>query len=137
MCVERPKDWDRYLNFLLFAYRETLQESTGFTPFEVLYGRNVRGLLTILKELWTKDKYDPDVQNSYQYVIDLKDKLSTTCEVVQQQWKRVLNVISITIIQRNDLEIYSKEKSVNITLHRFQQIAHAMAGPILCCWKIQ
>ena len=107
MCVERPKDWDRYLNSLLFAYREPLQESTGFTPFEVLYGRNVRGLLTILKELWTKDKYDPDVQNSYQYVIDLKDKLSTTCEVVQQQWQRVLNVISITMIPRNDLEIYS------------------------------
>ena len=41
MCVERPKDWDRYLNSLLFAYRETPQDSTGFAPFEVLYGRYV------------------------------------------------------------------------------------------------
>ena len=88
MCVERPKDWDRYLISLLFAYRETPQESTGFAPFEVLYGRNVRGPLAILKELWTKEKNNPDIQNSYQYVIDLKDKLSTTCEVVKQELEK-------------------------------------------------
>ena len=30
MCAERPKDWDRYLPALLFAYREVPQESLGF-----------------------------------------------------------------------------------------------------------
>ena len=38
MCSERPKDWDRYINALLFAYRETPHESLGFSPFEMLYG---------------------------------------------------------------------------------------------------
>ena len=33
------KDWDEYLPYLLFAYREVPQESTGFSPFELLYGR--------------------------------------------------------------------------------------------------
>ena len=28
MCEEKPKDWDRYINPLLFAYREAVQEST-------------------------------------------------------------------------------------------------------------
>ena len=42
MCAERPKDWDRYLPALLFAYREVPQESLGFSPFELLYGRTVR-----------------------------------------------------------------------------------------------
>ena len=41
MCAERPKDWDRYLPALLFAVREVPQESLGFSPFELLYGRNV------------------------------------------------------------------------------------------------
>ena len=48
-CEERPKDWDRYLNALLFAYRETPQSSTGCSPFDLLYGRRVRGPLCILK----------------------------------------------------------------------------------------
>ena len=39
MCVERPKDCDRYVAPLLFAYREVPQESLGFSPFELLYGR--------------------------------------------------------------------------------------------------
>ena len=84
LCAERPKDWDRYINSLLFAYREAPQESTGFSPFEILYGRKVRGPLTILRELWTSDKDNPEVRSTYQYVIDLKEKLSTTCEMVQQ-----------------------------------------------------
>ncbi len=52
MCAEKPKDWDRYIAPLLFAYREAPQESTGFSPFELLYGRTIRGPLQILKELW-------------------------------------------------------------------------------------
>ena len=43
MCLERPREWDRYLPAVLFAYREAPQESLGFSPFELLYGRNVRG----------------------------------------------------------------------------------------------
>jgi len=59
MCAERPKDWDRYLPTLLFAYREVPQESLGFSPFELLYGRTVRGPMSILKELWTKQGTEP------------------------------------------------------------------------------
>lgn len=42
---EEGKDWDRLLPYVLFAYREVPQESTGFSPFELLYGREVRGPL--------------------------------------------------------------------------------------------
>ena len=50
------KDWDEYLPYLLFAYCEVPQETTGFSPFELLYGRCVRGPLDVLKENWTGDK---------------------------------------------------------------------------------
>ena len=46
------KDWDKLLPYLLFAYREVPQASTGFSPFELLYGRLVRGPLDILNESW-------------------------------------------------------------------------------------
>ena len=38
MCPERPKDWDKYVDPSLFAYREALKESLGFSSFELLYG---------------------------------------------------------------------------------------------------
>eukprot|EP00057_Strongylocentrotus_purpuratus_P000907 XP_001186509.2 PREDICTED: uncharacterized protein LOC754648 [Strongylocentrotus purpuratus] len=84
MCEERPKDWGRYLNPLLFAYRESVQESTGFSPFELLFGRAVRGPLAILREMWTGEVDEPDTKTTYQYVLDLKDRLQLTCEVAQQ-----------------------------------------------------
>lgn len=46
------KDWDKYLKYLLFAYRSTPHSVTGFTPFELIYGRDVRGPLEMLKSTW-------------------------------------------------------------------------------------
>ena len=50
------KDWDKLLPYLLFAYREVPHESTGFSPFELLYGRSVRGPLDVIKETWVASK---------------------------------------------------------------------------------
>ena len=85
MCMERPMDWDRYVAPLLFAYREVPQESLGFSLFELLYGRSVRGPMTILKELWTKTDIEPEVKSTYQYVLDLKQRLEETCELAHQE----------------------------------------------------
>ena len=46
------KNWDELLPYLLFAYREVPQVSTGFSPFKLVYGRPVRGPLDILRETW-------------------------------------------------------------------------------------
>ncbi len=47
---EDAKNWDRWLEPLLFAVREVPQASTGFSPFELLYGRQHRGVLDALRE---------------------------------------------------------------------------------------
>ena len=88
MCNERPKDWDRYLNALLFAYREVPQESLKFSPFELVYGRSIRGPMSILKELWTKESIDTEVKTTYQYVIDLKERLESTCELARNNLEK-------------------------------------------------
>ena len=88
LCTERPKDWDRYIPAVLFSYREVPQSSTGFSPFELLYGRDVRGPMSILKQLWTKDKDTEDaadVMSTYQYVFDLRDKIADTCRLVREE----------------------------------------------------
>ena len=50
LCHEQPRQqWHRVINSLLFAYRKARQEVSGFSPFELLYGRTVRGPVRILK----------------------------------------------------------------------------------------
>ena len=64
LCSEQRRQWHRYISPLLFAYREVPQEFTGFSPFELLYGRAVTGPMFILKELWTNELEEPEVKNS-------------------------------------------------------------------------
>ncbi|XP_070385441.1 uncharacterized protein [Dermacentor albipictus] len=78
MCQERPRDWDRYLAPLLFAYREVPQESLQFSPFELLYGRSVRGPLAVLRELWTNDAIPDELRTTYEYVLTLRERLENT-----------------------------------------------------------
>ncbi|XP_061837516.1 uncharacterized protein [Nerophis lumbriciformis] len=49
---EDGKDWDHLIPYVLFAIREVPQASTGFSPFELVYGRRPRGVLDIAKETW-------------------------------------------------------------------------------------
>ena len=37
LCSKQPRQWHRFINPLMFAYREAPQEATGFFPFELLY----------------------------------------------------------------------------------------------------
>ncbi|KAL2095474.1 hypothetical protein ACEWY4_010193 [Coilia grayii] len=46
------KNWDQLLPYVLFSIREDPQGSTGFSPFELLYGRRPRGMLDLAKEAW-------------------------------------------------------------------------------------
>ena len=89
MCAERPKDWDRYLHALLFAVREVPQESLGFSLFELLYGRNLRGLMAILRELWTDKVEEEEVRSTYDYMINLRKCLKHTFELAMKNLQKV------------------------------------------------
>ena len=73
-CQDQPKLWHRMINPVLLAYREVPQESTGFSPFQLLHRRLVRGPGTILKELWTKAVNIPEVKSSYKYITELCER---------------------------------------------------------------
>ena len=89
VTAEKPKDWHRYLGPLMFAVKDTPQDSTGFTPFELLYGHQVRVPMMLLKRLWTGDNEDPEVKTSYQYVVDLKQRVEETCELAKNELAKV------------------------------------------------
>ena len=83
---QNPRDWNTLLPYFLFAYREVPQESTGFSPFELLYGRAVRGPLDILKESWeTKEKCPDDVVT---YVTEMRSRLEEMSELARENLKK-------------------------------------------------
>ena len=89
-CAERPRDWDRYGGPALFAYREVPQESSMFSPFELLYGWPVRGPMTILKELWTKEISNAELRSTCEYVVNLRERLEWSCELVKRNMEHTL-----------------------------------------------
>ena len=88
LCQDQPKQWHRLINPVLFAYREVPQDSTGFSPFQLLYGRSVRGPGTILKELWTKEVNIPEVKSSYEYVTELRERLEDSLKLAQEELEK-------------------------------------------------
>jgi transposase InsO family protein len=70
---EEHKDWDEYLEMSLFAYRTSVHDSTGVTPFFLIHGQEA----TISEEL---GKY-PQSTNEYGY--ELVKRLAETIQRVQ------------------------------------------------------
>ena len=70
------REWDVIIPYVLFAYREVPQESTGFSPFELVYGRDVRGPLDVLREEWIQDQQSPD--DVLTYVTTVRERLDST-----------------------------------------------------------
>lgn len=88
LAGEQPRIWHKFIPALLFSYREVPQESTGFTPFELLYGRTVRGPLAVLRDLWTKEDIQEEVKTTATYVLDLRNRIEETCKIARENLER-------------------------------------------------
>ena len=84
-CFDTEKDWGEGIHLLLFAIRESVQESLGFSPFELVFGHTVLGPLKLLKEKFPSN--DDSYLNLLQYVSDFKDRLSKACEAARANLK--------------------------------------------------
>ena len=50
-CLQENKEWDEGLPLLLFAVRESVQSSLGFSPFELAFGYTPCSSLKLLKKV--------------------------------------------------------------------------------------
>ena len=68
--------------YLLFAYREIPQETTGFSPFELLFGQRVRGPFDVLKEEWTGDRGTAVPVATH--VVEMREQLAAMTQLVSE-----------------------------------------------------
>ncbi|KAI3366502.1 hypothetical protein L3Q82_000474 [Scortum barcoo] len=80
------KDWDKWLPYLLFAYREVPQASTGFSPFELLYGRQVRGPLDVLQESWVGSQEKRT--SVLAFVLQMRERMEQTTKLVRRNMEK-------------------------------------------------
>ena len=80
------KQWDEWLPYTLFAYRDATHAATGFSPFELLFGRQARGPLTLVKEQWTGRSNLS--QSVVEYVLDLQEKMAQSAELARETEKQ-------------------------------------------------
>ena len=81
-ATESGKEWYKLLPYLLFAYRDVPQSSTGFSPFELLYGRSVCGPLDVLRGAWeAEERSDESVVS---YVFAMRERLEKMMEHVKE-----------------------------------------------------
>ena len=80
------KNWDQLLPHVLFAIREVPQASTGFSPFELLYGRRPRGILDLAKEAW--ESQPSPHRTMLDHVEQVRDRMAKVWPIVRDHLQR-------------------------------------------------
>ncbi|XP_076032470.1 uncharacterized protein LOC143020191 [Oratosquilla oratoria] len=83
-CLEFGKDWDEGVDLLLFTVRDSVQESLGFSPFQLIYGHEVRGPLKPLKESWLLEN---SVTPLVLYVAKFRERLEAAVRMAHARLK--------------------------------------------------
>ncbi|CAL1288441.1 unnamed protein product [Larinioides sclopetarius] len=98
---EEGRSWHRQIPFLLWAYREVPNATTGVPPFLLMYGREPKGPLSILKSALTGEILLPlNLKGSVEnYLKELRGKLEVatrkaklTSEVQQSKYAEYYNI---------------------------------------------
>ena len=105
-CIEKGKHWDEGLDFVLFALREAPQESLGCSPFEMLYGRKVRGPLRVIKEKFITPVSDKSLTVT-QYLKNLRATLDQVRNLAKQNFKSAQDKMKLTFDKKAKLREFN------------------------------
>ena len=75
-------DWKKYINSLVYAYNCTIHESTGVSPYELMFGRKPK--LPIDAMFDDARDQDEGSKATKEYINDLKDRINRTRAIVDK-----------------------------------------------------
>uniref|UniRef100_A0A8C5QSI0 Gypsy retrotransposon integrase-like protein 1 n=3 Tax=Leptobrachium leishanense TaxID=445787 RepID=A0A8C5QSI0_9ANUR len=80
------RNWDLLLPYLMFSIREVPQASTGFSPFELLYGRHPRGLLDVVKETWEQET--TPYRSVVEHISQMQERMEAVIPLVREHMRK-------------------------------------------------
>jgi len=84
---ENSRTWDRALAQAEFAYNDSPNRSTGFSPFQVLYGMHPRGIHE-LRDLGQLERRSADGEDFAEAMSDLHEKFKQKLQDSTQKYKQ-------------------------------------------------
>ncbi|GFV47321.1 retrovirus-related Pol polyprotein from transposon 17.6 [Trichonephila clavipes] len=85
LCVESGEDWEGVLPLALFTLRTVAHESTGFSPTELVMGKNLRTPQTLVYEEWMEEGNTS--QSVVEYILQLNNRLKRCQDIVITRMK--------------------------------------------------
>ncbi|GBL94043.1 Retrovirus-related Pol polyprotein from transposon 412 [Araneus ventricosus] len=86
LCLESGESWERTLPFALLTLRTVTHESTGFSPAELVHGKNLRTPETLLFEKWTEKGEEENPVTKY--VFTLINRLKRCQDIAVENMER-------------------------------------------------
>ncbi|UYV66656.1 hypothetical protein LAZ67_4002457 [Cordylochernes scorpioides] len=91
------KNWDEILPFVTHAYNTTIQETTGYSPFFLLFGREPMSLL---------DDDNIPINDYDEYIENYLDKIARTRQVVINNTEKTQERMKINYDKKHNERIY-------------------------------
>ncbi|GFU19761.1 retrovirus-related Pol polyprotein from transposon 412 [Trichonephila clavipes] len=85
LCVESGEDWEGVLPLALFSLRTVAHESTGFSPTELVMGKNLRTPQTLVDEEWMEEGNTS--QSVVEYILQLNNRLKRCQDIAITRMK--------------------------------------------------
>ena len=92
-------EWDACLPYLLYAYRGTVHRPTGFSPYQMLFGRVMRMPLDTMVRFW-KGKEESGENTSVEFVQALKSNIEVVRELALERETKEKKAKNTTMIRR-------------------------------------
>ena len=94
---EQGKKWDELIPYFLSALKEVPHSGSKFSANQLIFGHNIRGLMSIAREIWTQgDPAKPKLKMStVAYVQKLKGDIETALKAARENTEHTYHKIKI------------------------------------------
>ena len=100
---ETEEDWDADSHLRLYAAAEAVQESLGFSPFELVFEHTLRGPLKLFKKKLLSSSTES--MNLLQYDLDFGSKRFRACELANAN----LSSLEMSLKEKYDVDAVKRD----------------------------
>ena len=118
------------IDLLMFTYRKVPCVTTGFSPYELMYGRTARGPLQVVKEELTQQAVSGNRQSVIKYLLDFSERLKQCSELASE------HAMNLQVKMKTYCDKNSRQRSLAAGRHGLVLLPDPDSNnSLLCNWK--